>query len=422
MTGSITSNVPLTTPQASPMSFTGRGGEFLKMLVTGSLYQIPTFGFYRFWLTTKLRRHLWANTQVEGESIEYTGTAKELLIGFLIALAVLAPLYIAIFVLSFAFEEIAAFASIPLVLILYVLAHFGAYRARRYRATRTVFRGVRFWMKGSGWAYAFRAILWDFATILTAGLALPWAMASLERYRMRHTYFGTVEGDFSGTGWTLFKRGWWVWAIGNVLIGGLGLASTEVFSFLAEMNLELEEGMDAATATGYLAAQLAIGGLLLIYIALMPLAMAIFTRWHLDGLRFGDAAVSSHLRVGTFYSLFFKTLFSSIGLTIVFAIVAGLGVFIIGLFFQDAMTDIQAGELTAGAIVIGLLGAIAYLVLLLGFGVIQRYFYGRGLWAAIVTTTSVSNLRALDSPVATGRPAGGMGEGLADALDFNVGI
>ncbi|SCY90681.1 DUF898 family protein [Microvirga guangxiensis] len=422
MTASISSNAPLISPQASPMSFSGRGGEFLKMLIAGSLYQIPTFGFYRFWLTTKLRRHLWANTQVEGESFEYTGTAKELLVGFLIALAVLAPLYIALFVLSLAFEEIAAFASIPLILILYVLAHFGSYRARRYRATRTVFRGVRFWMKGSGWAYAFRAIMWDFATILTIGLALPWAMASLERYRMRHTYFGTVQGDFSGTGWTLFKRGWWVWAIGIVLIAGLGLGSAEVFNSLADMDLDLGEDMDASKAAAYLAAQIAVGGLLLIYIVLMPLVMAIFTRWYLDGLRFGEATVSSQLRIGTFYGLFFKTLFSSIGFLIAFGLVFALGASVAGAFFQDAMSDIQANQWTAGAIVIGLLGAIAYLVLLLGFGVIQRYFYGRGLWAAIVTTTTVSNLSSLNAAGAAGQPAGTMGEGLADALDFNVGI
>jgi uncharacterized membrane protein YjgN (DUF898 family) len=199
------------------MSFSGRGGDFLRLLITGSLFQIPTFGFYRFWLITKLRRHLWANTQIDGEAFEYTGTAKELLIGFLIALAVLVPLYIAYGVLGIILEEQVAFASVPLVVIMYVLAHFGAYRARKYRASRTIFRGIRFWMKGSGWAYAVRAILWDLATLLTLGLALPWAMASLERYRMRHTYFGSIQGDFVGTGWSLFKRGWWVWALGLAL-------------------------------------------------------------------------------------------------------------------------------------------------------------------------------------------------------------
>jgi uncharacterized membrane protein YjgN (DUF898 family) len=422
MTASVSSNVPLTSPQASPMSFSGRRGEFLKMLVAGSLYQIPTFGFYRFWLTTKLRRHLWANTQVEGESFEYTGTAKELLVGFLIALAILAPLYIVIFVLSFAFEELAAFASVPLFLILYVLAHFGSYRARRYRATRTIFRGVRFWMKGSGWAYAFRAILWDIANLLTLGLALPWAMANLERYRMRHTYFGNVPGDFSGTGWGLFKRGWWVWAIGIVLIAGLGLATAGFIDSIGDMDLDLEDETGTGVGAAYVATQLVVAALLLIYVALMPLAMAIFTRWHLNGVRFGGVEVSSKLRISTFYGLFFKVLFSSIGYMIAFAIIAGLSAFVIGMFFQEAITDIQAGEWTAGAIVIGILAAVAYLVLLLGFGVIQRYFFVRGLWAAVVTTTAVANLRSLDSVIAVGQASGSVGEGLADALDFNVSI
>jgi len=407
MTASLSSNIPLTPPQASPMSFSGRRGEFLKLLVTGSLFQIPTFGFYRFWLTTKLRRHLWANTRIEGESFEYTGTGKELLIGFLIALAILAPLYIAIFVLTFVLEEQAAFASVPLFLIMYVLAHFGSYRARRYRATRTVFRGVRFWMKGSGWAYAFRAILWDFANLLTLGLALPWAMASLERYRMRHTYFGSVQGDFSGTGWTLFKRGWWLWAL------SLGsLVGTFALSFY------LTQAYPEREALGAVATLL----IILVGVVIWPLVMAIFTRWHIDGLRFGDVVVSSRLRTGTFYGLFFKVLFSSIGYAIAFGIVFAIGAVVVGMFFQEARADMQAGEWTGSAIIIGILGAIAYLIFLLGLGVIQRYFFGRGLWAAIVDTTSVSNLRSLDSAAAAGRPLGGMGEGLADALDFNVGI
>ena len=417
MTASLSSNIPLTPPQASPMSFSGRRGEFLKLLVTGSLFQIPTFGFYRFWLTTKLRRHLWANTRIEGESFEYTGTGKELLIGFLIALAILAPLYIAIFVLTFVLEEHAAFASVPLFLIMYVLAHFGSYRARRYRATRTVLRGVRFWMKGSGWAYAFRAILWDFANLLTLGLALPWAMASLERYRMRHTYFGSVQGDFSGTGWTLFKRGWWLWALG-LLAMVLGIALTS----LANAPIGIMFFPDHAT-TAHVGFKV-LGPVVMVIagIALWPLAMAIFTRWHIDGLRFGDVVVSSRLRTGTFYGLFFKVLFSSIGYAIAFGIVFAIGAVVVGMFFQEARADMQAGEWTGSAIIIGILGAIAYLIFLLGLGVIQRYFFGRGLWAAIVDTTSVSNLRSLDSAAAAGRPSGGMGEGLADALDFNVGI
>jgi len=416
MTAALSSQAPLTPPQAAPMSFSGRGGEFLKMLVAGSLFQIPTFGFYRFWLITRLRRHLWANTQVDGESFEYTGTGKELLIGFLIALAILAPLYIALFVISFVLEEQAAFASIPLVLILYVLAHFGSYRARRYRATRTVFRGVRFWMKGSGWAYAFRAILWDFANLFTLGLALPWAMASLERYRMRHTYFGSVQGDFSGSGWVLFKRGWWLWALSLLPIVAVSAVAFLTTSAVAIMFFPHQA--DALEGSAWIGALV----MMIAGIALLPLVTTIFTRWHIDGLRFGDVVVSSQLRTGTVYGLFFKMIFSSLGYALVLGIVIGIGAVVTGMFFQEALLDLYLGEWTSGAMTVGILGALAYLALLLGFGIIQRYFFGRGLWAAIVDTTSVSSLNSLSGAIAAGQQAGSMGEGLADALDFNVGI
>ncbi len=41
------------------------------------------------------------------------------------------------------------------------------------RLTRTVWRGVRFWMTGSGLAYAWRAFWWGALVLLTLGLAYP---------------------------------------------------------------------------------------------------------------------------------------------------------------------------------------------------------------------------------------------------------
>jgi len=405
MTASFSIDPQLTSQNAS-MSFSGRGRDFLGLLVAGSLFQIPTFGFYRFWLITKLRRHLWANTQIDGEAFEYTGTAKELLIGFLIALAVLVPLYIAYAILGIILEEQYAFASVPLIIVMSVLAHFGSYRARKYRASRTVFRGLRFWMKGAGWAYAFRAILWDLATLLTVGLALPWAMASLERYRMRHTYFGSIQGDFVGTGWSLFKRGWWVWALGLVLVAGLGLV-------VASLD-------NPADKEGEAALQIIPGLIILIILALLPLAMAIFTRWQIAGLRFGEVALASQFRASTYYGLFFKLIFSSFGFLLAFGIVAGTVAYLFSSFFTAAMAEFE--DFSLSSLSAGLLIVVGYLIVLLGLGVLQRYFLGRGLWAAVVTSTTVANRQAVNAAVAAGQPSGVLGEGLADALDFNVGI
>src|SRR5712691_4788234 len=187
--------------------------DLRRLAIRGGLLELVTVGFYRFWLATDIRRHLWSNTVVGDDVPEYTGTAKELLIGFLFALAILTPIYLVYFLVGLEAERLMAFASIPLGLFFYFFTQFAIYRARRYRLTRTVWRGVRFWMTGSGWDYSWRAGLWSLFVMLTLGLALPWRQAALERFKMRHTSYGDLQGRFEGTGGQFFKRGWWIWLL-----------------------------------------------------------------------------------------------------------------------------------------------------------------------------------------------------------------
>src|SRR5712672_1753235 len=200
-------------PMPAPVLFSGNRGEFFRLVTRGAGLELITVGFYRFWLATDIRRHLWSNSHIDGDAAEYTGRGMELLIGFLIALAIIVPVYLAYFIAGLEAERIRAFASFPLLAFFYLFGQFAIYRARRYRLTRTVWRGVRFWMSGSGWAYAARAALWGLLMILTLGLILPWREAALERYKMRHSYYGDLQGSFEGRGWELFKRGWWLWLL-----------------------------------------------------------------------------------------------------------------------------------------------------------------------------------------------------------------
>ena len=194
-----------------PVSFTGERRKFFRLLARGAALELVTVGFYRFWLATDIRRHLWSHTEIDGDAAEYTGRGKELLLGFLFALAILVPIYLAYLLVSIEVERVQGFGSFPLLLAFYAFGQFAIYRARRYRLTRTIWRGVRFWMDGSGWAYAGRALLWGCLVILTLGLALPWREAALERYKMQHSHYGDLQGSFEGQGWEFFKRAWWLW-------------------------------------------------------------------------------------------------------------------------------------------------------------------------------------------------------------------
>jgi uncharacterized membrane protein YjgN (DUF898 family) len=61
--------------------FHRRSREFFELVRRGALLELITAGIYRFWLATDIRRAQWSGTSVDREAPEYTGTAKELLIG-----------------------------------------------------------------------------------------------------------------------------------------------------------------------------------------------------------------------------------------------------------------------------------------------------------------------------------------------------
>src|SRR3954447_15140723 len=71
--------------------FTGNWREYLPIAATNALLIICTLGIYRFWAAARQRRYLWSRTQVIDDCLEWTGTGKEMFLGFLIVVGVMAP-------------------------------------------------------------------------------------------------------------------------------------------------------------------------------------------------------------------------------------------------------------------------------------------------------------------------------------------
>src|SRR6478752_5619128 len=118
--------------------FVGDAGAYWRLLIRGNALLAVTLGIYRFWFATDVRRYLWSNTEVAGETLEYTGTPTELLIGFLIALAVLVPLYLLFALAAFTLGPVGQSISALSFPLLFFLGQYAVYRARRYRLTRTI--------------------------------------------------------------------------------------------------------------------------------------------------------------------------------------------------------------------------------------------------------------------------------------------
>ena len=392
--------------------FSGDGRRFIRLLAKGGLLQLVTFGFYRFWLLTDIRRHLWSATSIDGDALEYTGRGRELLIGFLFAVAVLAPLFLLYFLAGVEAERYKAFASFPLYVLLFLLGQFAAYRARRYRLTRTVWRGVRFWMSGSGWSYAFRSLLWSAFAYLTIGLAYPWRAAALERYKMRNTYYGDMQGSFIGTGWGLFKKGFWLWLILFGLVAAW-IACIVVIVAQATQTVDADGNVDFGDL-GVGAARLAFGGvsfLALAFVIAWPLYQAIEWRWWAAGVRFGPVEMTSALPRTKILVLYLKT--------VAWSLVGGLvfGVVFIA-FAMTASGHIDPHFMERSKYGVTALVAVGYLLALLAFGVIWRFYMQHQLWRAFVSTLTIRNLDATRTVSARGEAANAFGEGLLDGLDM----
>ena len=142
----------LTTASASAddraIHFTGNWREYLPIAATNALLIIVTLGIYRFWAAARQRRYLWSHAHVIDDTLEWTGTGKEMFIGFLIVIAILAPFFLFIqFLLPALVARGKVGAAGGLMFLFYValiyLGGFARFRALRYRLSRTYWHGIR---------------------------------------------------------------------------------------------------------------------------------------------------------------------------------------------------------------------------------------------------------------------------------------
>jgi uncharacterized membrane protein YjgN (DUF898 family) len=389
--------------------FTGRLPAFRRIMLRGALLMVGTMGIYRFWLTTDARRFLWANTDIGGDSLEYSGTAMELFLGFLMAIALLVPVYVLLFVGSLELGLLSQLSSMGAFAFLAVFGQYAYYRARRYRLTRTIFRGIRFHQSGSAFAYALRSLLWGMLTTLTLGLTYPWAQASLERYKLAHTHFGGWTGKFAGTGSRLFVRGIGLWL--------LLVAAIVVFGIVVSQFVDQEQLARAATNAGSDKPELGIAILTLMGLSFALTAVgagvyvvlqAIVMRWWLEGLHIGPLAVATTLRKRSIVGAYLRCFLYAGLLVIVLSILMSMGVgTAVGLGAPD-----DVGQL----VMVGA-GVVAYLCMALGVWVLYQTTVKLRIWQLAVDSITLAGFEAVASVRAdVSLPSSAVGEGLADAL------
>ncbi|MFZ7091726.1 DUF898 family protein [Primorskyibacter sp. 2E233] len=215
-----------------------RSGLFALAFKTGVL-TVLTLGVYRFWMKTRLRRWYWSAIRIGGLPMEYVGDPLEKLLGFLVAVVILA-FYIGVVNLLLMF---ASFALLQGNTAAYLLSFIGVvpiwfyaqYRARRYVLARTRWLGLRFGLEPGAWGYAFRAMGYWLLMLLSAGLLWPLMTFRLEKYQTDRTFFGDRRMAQGGRWSMLYRSMKWLFfaaalavaatfllAVGSVAVGIIG--------------------------------------------------------------------------------------------------------------------------------------------------------------------------------------------------------
>jgi uncharacterized membrane protein YjgN (DUF898 family) len=416
---------PFTAPAAPPEEpappppgrFLGPERAFWRLLVRGAALLFVTLGLYRFWLATDIRRFLWSNTEIAGDGLEYIGTARELLLGFLIAIALLVPINMLFFLGAFAKGAVGQLSGTVAFMALALLGQFAVYRARRYRLTRTVYRGLRFHQTGSAWRYAVCALFWWGMIAMTLGLAYPFAQASLERFKVGHTFYGDLRGRFEGSGFGLFFRGLLMWLLVMVplLFGILAAIGAVDWTALGEAMKRSSDDPtkwldDAQIGSAAALAALGIGWSILAAAALYPLFQAMVLRWWISGLRFGTLTVTSRLRTGSVYGLYVRFVWYAFLAGLALSAVGTVALLVIGmsesLFGKGAVSEVLTVVLPIGT----------YVIAALAYSAVYQATVKLRLWKLGFDTLELSAVEALEGVKAAAGAGSAVGEGLADAL------
>ncbi|MBO9579745.1 MAG: DUF898 domain-containing protein [Sphingobium sp.] len=197
--------------QERAFGFSGNWREYAPIAFTNLLLMIVTLGIYRFWAVTRTRQYLWSRSRFIDAQLEWTGTGKELLIGFVLVAILFG---IPFLVLQFGVQALAlqghagaallvSFAASMLILYLTGLAR---YRALRYRLSRTYWHGIRGGSDDSGWSYGWSYIWKNAVGSLALGLMIPWSMMSLWDERWNKLSFGPFPFQAAGDHNATFKR------------------------------------------------------------------------------------------------------------------------------------------------------------------------------------------------------------------------
>jgi uncharacterized membrane protein YjgN (DUF898 family) len=392
--------------------FTDRPGLFVLLLRNMGL-TIITLGIYRFWARTALRRYWWSNVVIDGDPLEYTGTGAELFLGFLLFLLLVSPF-------GLVWGLLKAFAADPkwqavltlgfYVFLLFILVPVAMFRARRYRMSRTRWRGIRGGMGGSTLRFLAITIGGFVATILSCGILAPWMRIMQTRYITNCSSFGDQNLHFDGKSGGLILRWLAILALPALLV------------VLAGLMVAAAVAKQAASGETFVPEKMSVVG----FLAIIPIGLAVLI--FVVGLIWYNAYefryTLNHTLIGTLRLRSLVEPLVIVGYVLAFFVIGSFGVaFLLGLViaFIAGIAAVYAHgqkEVMGAIIVVAVL--VLYLVAFIAMSILRVLILDKAIVKMLVESAALDGPGGLAGIRQSTVPMPGSGEGMADAFDLGA--
>ncbi len=268
------------TPPSRQLSFQGKGSALFGILFLNLLLSVLTLGIYYFWGKVRARQFLLGQTEFEGDRFTYHATGRELLIGWLKVAAFFLLLWGIQNGVPLVWRHPLAEATMGMLgglifLVVYPLAIVGS---RRFRLSRTSWRGIRFSFRGRARNFWRIYVPGTILTVLTLGLYSPFFQNRVRQFLIDHSYCGTVRFHYDGRGRDIFKR-FFLAVVATIAAFAAGSFATAVVLLapLAEMGVPLSDVVAVDPTFAFMwASQRVLLILAIVLIALMVTAVVWF--------------------------------------------------------------------------------------------------------------------------------------------------
>jgi uncharacterized membrane protein YjgN (DUF898 family) len=168
--------------------FTGTGGEYFGVWIVNLLLTIVTLGIYSAWAKVRRLQYFYRHTELAGSTFDFHGSPKSILIGRILALAML-------FAYNYSVRTRSAM-TIVVVIGIAIAMPWLLRNSFRFRLYNTSWRGTRFRFRGN-LARAYRVfLLYGFLTLITAYAMAPFMHQRLKAYQHGNSWFGRTQFSF----------------------------------------------------------------------------------------------------------------------------------------------------------------------------------------------------------------------------------